>query len=628
SGDFPPSTVRPSMKKLNWDTIPSHHVVGKLNVWTSQRSQRDLVLDIQAMEELFSHADKRASVRSSRGLGLRKKDGTDLCAQDPQVQMMLDVSKKLLSFRGNLSTLPEADQFMVKLVKVPGYGERLKAMVLREEFFPAMEEVKNAVCVLTKAANELLDCDDLHSVIRLVLKAGNYMNAGGYSANAIGFRMTSLLKLADTKANKPGMNLMHYVAKQAEDIDTELLMFPKKLLHIGMASRICKDDVVADFTLEVQKIKEVQMFSSRQPGLLQQMEQFLQRAEAKLAEVETFLQELKTLSFAVADFFCEDPAVFKLEECCSIFHSFCKRFDTAVKENREREAAEERHKRTESFRIASKRHSTSSCSVLESNEEPACLESALHSLLVKVPDGLSRSRRNLALPRKGALSSSSSQKAEGKTSCMSQESPEKKQPKLLEQDQENLKEAEKMREITRKVLKYQNSKGVRDDDAVKGSPRRSETKQDGDYVFNNNGKLGSPWTILSPLTSRKRQTRRSSSSSSENDLDDRIWDSDEEKDSSLDTCSGNSSSSQSGGTVSLPEYFRRKALSQARLLRSASVNETSRSPATGFRLGYLFQRSTRTGSRGEGGFTSFLKRIGGRNKLDDLEEQNFRGSNT
>lgn len=36
---------------------------------------------------------------------------------------------------------------------------------------------------------------------------------GGYTANAIGFRMTSLLKLADTKANKPGMNLMHYVAK-------------------------------------------------------------------------------------------------------------------------------------------------------------------------------------------------------------------------------------------------------------------------------------------------------------------------------------------------------------------------------------------------------------------------------
>lgn len=92
---------------------------------------------------------------------------------------------------------------------------------------------------------ELLQCDDLHSVIRLVLKTGNYMNAvsvyylvkmtffppftdslvftylfvllsflksqGGYAGSAIGFRMASLLKLADTKANKPGMNLMHYV---------------------------------------------------------------------------------------------------------------------------------------------------------------------------------------------------------------------------------------------------------------------------------------------------------------------------------------------------------------------------------------------------------------------------------
>lgn len=33
------------------------------------------------------------------------------------------------------------------------YEERLKAMVLREEFFPLMEEVKNAVTVMTKAAN-------------------------------------------------------------------------------------------------------------------------------------------------------------------------------------------------------------------------------------------------------------------------------------------------------------------------------------------------------------------------------------------------------------------------------------------------------------------------------------------
>lgn len=61
-----------------------------------------------------------------------------------------------------------------------------------------------------------------------------------------------------------------------------------------------------------------------------------QRADAKLANVESSLQELNALSNAVAEYFCEDPTTFKLEECCSIFHSFCKRFYTAVQVKIER----------------------------------------------------------------------------------------------------------------------------------------------------------------------------------------------------------------------------------------------------------------------------------------------------
>lgn len=47
--------------------------------------------------------------------------------------------------------------------------------------------------------------------------------------------------------------------------------------------------------------------------------------------MESSLQELNALSNTVAEYFCEDPVTFKLDECCSIFHSFCKRFDSAVK---------------------------------------------------------------------------------------------------------------------------------------------------------------------------------------------------------------------------------------------------------------------------------------------------------
>lgn len=46
--------------------------------------------------------------------------------------------------------------------------------------------------------------------------------------------------------------------------------------------------------------------------------------------MEALVQELNALSGAVAEYFCEDPAGFRLDECCSIFHSFCRRFAAAV----------------------------------------------------------------------------------------------------------------------------------------------------------------------------------------------------------------------------------------------------------------------------------------------------------
>jgi inverted formin-2 len=49
-------------------------------------------------------------------------------------------------------------------------------------------------------------------VLYIALIAGNFLNAGGYAGGAAGVKLASLQKLADIRANKPGMNLMHYVA--------------------------------------------------------------------------------------------------------------------------------------------------------------------------------------------------------------------------------------------------------------------------------------------------------------------------------------------------------------------------------------------------------------------------------
>ncbi len=49
-----------------------------------------------------------------------------------------------------------------------------------------------------------------------------------------------------------------------------------------------------------------------------------------LKETEAAFKNLSAVSDSVAEYFCEDPTQFKLEECCSIFYSFCEKFNRAV----------------------------------------------------------------------------------------------------------------------------------------------------------------------------------------------------------------------------------------------------------------------------------------------------------
>ncbi|XP_052471843.1 FH2 domain-containing protein 1 [Carassius gibelio] len=437
------------MRNFNWEAIPKDTVLGKHNIWTAEKSS-EFELDTKGMEELFSRDDqkqvqvkKRRSVRQSPSHAsgpemvtiLNSKKNMNICIFLKQfrrsVSGMIDdiinckgerfgtgklkelckllpedgEVRQLLDFKGDCSTLSEADRFMVQLVKVPCYEERLNCLVLKEEFPHFIDEVNHSVAVMTSAGQELLECADLHSVIRLVLKTGNYMNSGGYAGSAVGFRITSLLKLADTKANKPGMNLMHYVAMQAQKIDASLLRFPEKLQHIGDAARIHKQEIETDFQKEVSKVQVAKQNAGKQPDLEEQMRDFLQNADTRLTETEAAFKNLSAVSDSVSQFFCEDPTQFKLEECCSIFYSFCEKFKRAVQENLQREMVEVKRKQREHTQIAAKRRSTATCSSRDKDIEGVALE----SILQRASSRQSRRRAGTGSPTQGNLTDTTKQ---------------------------------------------------------------------------------------------------------------------------------------------------------------------------------------------------------------------------
>ncbi|XP_027722761.1 FH2 domain-containing protein 1 isoform X2 [Vombatus ursinus] len=248
--------------------------------------------------------------------------------------------KKLKTFSGDAAKLSLADSFIYFLIQVPNYSLRIEAMVLKKEFLPSCSSLWDDMSILRVATKELMSCEELHSILHLVLQAGNIMNAGGYAGNAVGFKLSSLLKLADTKANKPGMNLLHFVALEAQKKDVILLNFSEKLRHVQEAARLSFDNTESELHSLSARTRSLKENIQRDPELCQQMKAFIKFALQKLEELEIWREELQKEAHALIDFFCEDKETMKLDECLQIFRDFCTRFDKAVKDNRDREMQE------------------------------------------------------------------------------------------------------------------------------------------------------------------------------------------------------------------------------------------------------------------------------------------------
>uniref|UniRef100_A0A8C1RWP0 FH2 domain containing 2 n=1 Tax=Cyprinus carpio TaxID=7962 RepID=A0A8C1RWP0_CYPCA len=300
---------------------------------------------------------------------------------------------RLKKFSGDRSLLAEPDLFILSLVELPSFRMHLDVMILQQEFDPAVTSLCAAARCLREAARELLSCPELHYILRLVLKAGNYMNAGGYAGNAAGFRISSLLKLADTKANKPGMNLLHFVAMEAVKKDKDLLMFPSRLSHVSPASRLSEESVVEELSRLQSRVADLRVRAQADAEIEQQTRTFLEVAGVKLQEARGELESLQRTSKALVDFFCEDDKSFKLEEACHIFHCFCNRFQRAVQENTERELQEQRRLARERENVE-KRRSLALCTALEVEQESSELEHALQRSLSYT--GSRRSLRRLS----------------------------------------------------------------------------------------------------------------------------------------------------------------------------------------------------------------------------------------
>ncbi|XP_038840751.1 FH2 domain-containing protein 1-like [Salvelinus namaycush] len=146
--------------------------------------------------------------------------------------------------------------------------------------------------------------------------------------------------------------------------DQSLLSFPGQLGHVGPASRLCEELVVEDLSRLHSRLVSLRISVQTEAEIQQLTRSFLEVAEERLKEAEDEVEGMRMSSQALVEFFCEDDSIFKLEEACRVFHSFCLRFQRAVQENAEREQKEQKWMERER-EMVEKRRSVAVCTGLD-----------------------------------------------------------------------------------------------------------------------------------------------------------------------------------------------------------------------------------------------------------------------
>uniref|UniRef100_A0A182N5Z4 FH2 domain-containing protein n=1 Tax=Anopheles dirus TaxID=7168 RepID=A0A182N5Z4_9DIPT len=397
---------RAKMKTINWNKIPPQRVLGKQNIWSivadSHQDSPMADLNWDEMEGLFC---LQTQTQGSPKLGQRGASGGDGSAgggtdtpdarksrKENEITLLdgkrsLNVNIFLKQFRttnediiqlirngehedigseklrGLLKLLPEVDElemlrafdgdnnrlgnaekFLLQLVQVPNYKLRIESMLLKEEFKANLMYLEPNIHAMLYAGEDLMNNKPLQEVLYMVVVAGNFLNSGGYAGNAAGVKLSSLQKLTDIRANKPGMNLIHFVALQAEKKNTALLEFPGQLTMLENATKTTVEQISNEVNAidnRIKKIKKQIELPKTDEDIKFQMEEFLSAAEQEVVMLQRALKQLEAMRLQLAEFFCEDMGTFKMEECFKIFHNFSEKFQHAVKDNEKRRVQEE-----------------------------------------------------------------------------------------------------------------------------------------------------------------------------------------------------------------------------------------------------------------------------------------------
>ncbi|XP_043930278.1 inverted formin-2 isoform X2 [Protopterus annectens] len=387
------STRHPSqrMKKLNWQKLPANVLSENQSLWASLKSDSEEVEpDYSSIEERFclplatpvEKQDATAKKESKEITFLDPKKNLNLniflkqfrCPNEEVADMIrngdrtkfdVEILKQLLkllpekhevenlkSYQGDMGKLGNADKFYLRLLEITSYQLRIESMLLCEETTVLLDMLKPKAELIYKACESVLASKRMPRFCHLILNVGNFLNYGSHTGNAEGFKMSTLLRLTETKANQSRITLLHHLVEEVEKNIQDLLTLPDDLEAVSKAAGYNFDTIQSEANANLKSLKELKKKILSSPeDVKSQYEKPVQSCLDSAEELQELFESITAKKKELAVYLCEDFSRFSMEETFNTLNAFRTSFIKAIKENRERKEqiakAEKRKKQLE-----------------------------------------------------------------------------------------------------------------------------------------------------------------------------------------------------------------------------------------------------------------------------------------
>ncbi|KAI8107697.1 hypothetical protein M9435_002725 [Picochlorum sp. BPE23] len=287
------------LKQLHWEKLRS---VNENTVWQQSYHQQPQInfeeletmfrilegkatkTKINKAEEITFVDKKRAYMISIELSGIRKPfseikqalmnaDDSSLTVDNlqalsrsvPDKNELLDISEYLegkhVKYRGvsDPAKLGIVERYFAEIKDVPRLNHRIRCMLFSRTAEGIMDKVEEQIEIIHNVCVEMKTCEPFLKLLQAVLELGNHLNAGTHRGGAVGFKLDTLLKLADIKAVDKRTSLLQFVIEQLRKQDPSIDRLVHAMPHVRPAASVQLSAVGAmldELKLGLQEIRE------------------------------------------------------------------------------------------------------------------------------------------------------------------------------------------------------------------------------------------------------------------------------------------------------------------------------------------------------------------------------------